>query len=370
MILLTHKPRFMLIGLVLPRTDKERTLADFEEAQSLVHTYGGEVFAAVSQNSTRRDQSTFIGTGKAHEVIDTITKEKIDIVVINDNVKPGQLFTLKKIFEVGNPRIEVWDRADLILHIFSKHASTAEAKLQIKLAFMRHMGPRIYGMGMELSQQAGGIGTVGIGETNTERMQRHWRQEVRSVRKQLAKLEANRSNQMDTRKKSGLSTISIIGYTNAGKTTLFNALASEHKLVDNALFVTLDSNVSKLYLPKIQKEVYLTDTIGFIQNLPPQLIDAFKSTLMETIRADTLLHMIDASDIWMDDKIQAVEEILQDLRIDTTNQIYVFNKIDRAKNINKQELIKRYSAFHPQFVSAYSRQGIPQLLAAIQELLP
>ncbi len=189
MIPIAHTPRFMLVGLVPPRQDKERTFATFEEAQSLVSAYGGEVFAATSQNSTRRDHATFIGTGKAQEVADTIQKEQIEIVVINDNVKPGQLFTLKKIFERSNSKIEVWDRSDLILHIFSKHAATAEAKLQIKLAFMRHMGPRIFGMGMELSQQAGGIGTIGKGETNTERMHRHWKNEIRNVYKQLKKIQ-------------------------------------------------------------------------------------------------------------------------------------------------------------------------------------
>lgn len=369
MIPLKNTLRFMLVGLVPPREDKERMLSVFEEAESLVRTYGGEVFAATSQNSTRRDQSTFIGTGKAQEIAETIIVERIDVVVINDLVKPGQLFTLKKIFERGNPHVEVWDRTDLILHIFSKHAATSLAKLQIKLAFMRHMGPRIYGMGMEMSQQAGGIGTVGIGETNTERMRRHWKNEMRHVNSELEKLSKARTQQMSKRKRSGMVTISIIGYTNAGKTTLYNALSGEDKLVENALFATLDSNVSKIYLQNIRKEAYVTDTIGFIQNLPHQLVDAFKSTLIETINADILLHVIDASDMWMEERIETVEQILKELRSDTENQLFVFNKIDLAKNMNKEYLLKKYNPYHPVFISAYEKLGLDTLRIAIGKML-
>src|SRR3989344_3151781 len=216
--------RFMLVGLVPPRQDKEKTLSDFEETQSLVRTYGGRVFAAVSQNSSRGDHETYIGHGKAQEISEELNDNAIDVVVINGNLKPGQLFALQNFFDEKRPGIHVWDRIDLILEIFAKHASTAEAKLQIKIAAMRHMGPRIYGMGMVLSQQAGGIGTRGIGETNTELMQRHWRNEMGKVKKQLAKIQKNRSQQLDRRKRDGLSAISIVGYTNAGKTTLFNEL--------------------------------------------------------------------------------------------------------------------------------------------------
>lgn len=359
----------MLVGLAQPRIDKEKLLSDFEELQSLVQTYGGKVYAATVQNSTRESYATYIGTGKAQEVADTIIKEKIDIVVINANIKPGQIFTLKKIFMRGNPAILVWDRVDLILQIFSKHASTAEAKLQIKLANMRHMGPRIYGMGMELSQQAGGIGTKGIGETNTELMRRHWRNEMRMIHKQLKKITQNKKQQMFNRKSNGLPTISIIGYTNAGKSTLFNRLTGGNNLVGNALFVTLDSNVGKFYLPKIKKEAFLTDTIGFIQNLPTQLIDAFKSTLMETTQADMLLHVIDTQDPWVYEKIASVESILRDLTIDTKSIIYIFNKMDKTNVVNIEALTKKYYAFHPQCISAKTGEGCNRLIESIQNLL-
>ena len=359
----------MLVGLVSPYEDKEKTLAVFEEVESLVHTYGGRVYGVTTQNSTRADNATFIGSGKAQEVADTIGREKIDTVVVNANVKSGQLYTLKKIFERSNPDIVVWDREDLILQIFSKHAKTSEAKLQIKLASIRHKGPRIYGIGEEMSQQAGGIGTRGMGETITERMRRHWRDEIRSIQKQLQKVSQNKFQQMERRKRTGSPTISIIGYTNSGKSTLFNILGRKSNEVEDALFVTLDSSVCTIFLPVLNREVYLSDTIGFIQNLPHQLIEAFKSTLMEAIHADLLLHVIDTSDLWMNDKIAIVEKILCDLTIDTKNQIYVFNKIDKAKDVDRNELSNRYSIFHPQFISAKYNIEVNHLLDKIQMIL-
>src|SRR3990167_10621595 len=207
MINLSQNNRFMLIGLAPYNQDKEKTLADFEELELLVHTFEGRVYAATVQNASRFDNATFIGKGKAQEVAETILKEKIDIAVINATVKPGQLYTLKKIFERSNPDISVWDRVDLILKIFSKHAQTSEAKLQIRLSHLHHMGPKIYGIGMELSQQGGGIGTRGMGETNTEIMRRHFRYEIRNIHKELKKLTKNRASQMDKRKRDGLPTI-------------------------------------------------------------------------------------------------------------------------------------------------------------------
>lgn len=369
MIVLTQIIRFMLVGLVSPYEHQEKMIADFEELESLVRTYGGQVYAVAKQNSARKDQATFIGTGKAQEVADKIAEEKIDIVVVNANIKPGQLYTLKKIFERSNPNIIVWDKIDLILHLFAQHARTAEAKLQIKFALVRHMGPRIYGMGMELSRQAGGINTKGIGETNTELMERHWRQETRNIEKQLKKLSQSRQLQIDRRSRSDLFTVSIVGYTNSGKTTLFNALTGKNNFVDNILFATLDSVVGKFHVPDLEKEIILSDTIGFIQGLPPHLIHAFKSTLLEAIHARLILHVIDASDPWMDQKIDVVEKILEELRINTKNQIYVFNKIDKAKTLNQGEIIEKYGEFYPQFISADKKTGIIELQKEIQRML-
>ncbi len=357
--------RFMLVGLVSKGIDYESIVLDMEELESLVKTYGGEVFAAVIQKADYPHKATFIGSGKAEEVAGRIAEEKIDIVVINDVLKPGQLYTLEKIFFRSNTKIKVWDRLDLILQIFSQHAHTKEAKLQIDLASLRHMGPRTYGMGYILSRQGGGIGTVGVGETNTELMKRHWKNEMRQISSQLTKLSQEKIKQIEKRKNIGFQTAAIVGYTNAGKTMLFNRLTGKTNLVADTLFATLDSSVGKLYIPKLQKDIIVSDTIGFIKNLPPTLIDAFKSTLLESVSADLLLVVIDLSDPEFADKIRAVDEILHELCGEKKNRLYVFNKIDQATSFERTDLRKRYANFNPLFISAKIGSGVDKLLETI-----
>ncbi len=319
---LTQNNRFMLVGLMPKGTDYEKILRDMEELKSLVKTYGGEVFAATVQKADYPNRSTFIGSGKSQEIAEVISKEKIDIIVINDIVKPGQLYTLEKIFFRSNPKIKVWDRVNLILQIFSLHAQTKEAKLQIDLANLRHMGPRIYGMGFILSRQGGKrVSMMGQGETNTVLMKRHYRDETKQISIQLSKLSDKRKRQIAERKNLGFLTCAIVGYTNAGKTMLFNKLTDKNNLVEDALFATLDSSVGKLHLNTDNQQIIVTDTIGFIKNLPHSLIDAFKSTLLESINADLLLIIIDVSDPEFRDKIRVVDEILHDLYLKGKNQI-------------------------------------------------
>ncbi len=361
--------RFMLIGLSDTRLDREDMISDFEEVGSLVTTYGGQVYAVLVQNASRSDYDTFIGKGKVEEATELIQKEEIDIVVVTDVIKPSQIHALKLAFEKLNPEIIVWDKVSLILEIFSRHAKTSEAKLQIRLAKMRQMGPRIYGMGMEMSQQGAGVGTRGLGETNTELMLRHWRNEKREVQKELSMLIDQRQKQIDHRKAGGLRTISLVGYTNAGKTTLFNRIAGQDDLVEDALFATLDSTVNKFYLHGFDKEVYISDTIGFIKDLPPQLIEAFKSTLLEATHADVLLHVIDASDPRMEEKIKTVEDILKEIGIDLTRQIFVFNKIEKAQNFDKNKILEKYKDHSPQFISAKEGAGVDELLSAVAGVL-
>lgn len=359
----------MLISLVPHDENGQKTQENLDEVTSLVHTFGGSVSVVITQNAARADSSTYVGKGKAHELADIIVEKEIDVAVINDNLKSSQLYTLKRIFEELKPEILVWDRTDLILQIFEKNASSTEAKLQIKLAGTRHKGPELYGMGLTMSQQGGGIGTRGLGETNSEIMRRHWRNEIKNIEKRLEKLTASRHRQMENRNQSGIPTISIIGYTNSGKSTLFNFMSKKHNLTKDALFATLDSSVGEFYLPNVGRKVFVTDTIGFIQNLPAETINAFKSTLMETLNADLLLHIIDISDHLMLDKIKIVEEVLSSLGIGTKKQIYVFNKIDCPNIVNKDEFQQRFASFNPQFISALNGEGSPQLVDAIQKEL-
>lgn len=364
---LKQKPRFMLVGLVAMGTSYETILLDLEEAKSLVKTYGGEVFAAVVQKSHDPNKSKFVGSGKAEEIADKVAKEKIDIVVINGLASPVQLYALEKILYRSNQKIKVWDRMDLILQIFSLHAHTKEAKLQIDFASLRHMGPRVYGMGHILSKQEGGVGVVGVGETNTELMKRHWRNEMKRVSSELTRLSGIRIKQIEKRKSIGFLTASIVGYTNAGKTMLFNRLTKKENYVSDSLFATLDSTVGKIRLTGIRISIAVSDTIGFIKNLPPDLIEAFKSTLIESASADLLLIVVDVSDPEFVDKLQVVDGILNELMLTNKKRIYLFNKIDKAGSLNRIDLVKQYSSISPLFISAKTGEGIDILFNKIEE---
>lgn len=353
--------RFVLINVVPHVLNRDAALYDLEELKSLVSTFGGSTIVRIIQRKDKPSAGTYVGSGKAAELVEIVKEDKIDVVVINDIVQPSQLFTLKKMIWPANNEIEVWDRIDLILHIFDKHAHTAESKLQIELARMRHMGPRIYGMGNVLSRQGGGIGTRGIGETNTELMKRHWRTAMKEVDAKLKHLERDRAQKMEHRKEQGLRTVSIVGYTNAGKTTLFNALTRKNKKAADVLFATLESSLGKVYIPALKEEILISDTIGFIQKLPPSLIQAFKSTLLESIHADVLLHVIDVSDPLKYEKIEVVENILTELGIGDKKRIYIFNKIDAAPKVDKDHLIKAYAAYSPIFISAQDKDVVSTL---------
>lgn len=318
----------LFVYLARPKISRSEMEKDITELWQLVETLGNTTVVDVITQHGSITAATYIGTGKTEEVLAYLEAHPVDTVLLNGNLSPGQKFKLMKQFWAVNPNIQVWDRVDLILAIFSKHAKTTEANLQIELARMHHMGPRIFGMGMELSRQGGGIGTRGIGETNTERMERHWKREIKKVKDTLDKLTQTRRQQMEHRKNLGLKTVSIVGYTNAGKTSLFNLLTHKKHLVENALFATLDSTVGEIYMPSLGKQVVVSDTIGFISNLPPDLIEAFTSTLLESVHADMVLHVIDASDPDIAEKIDVVNKILDQLDIPEEKEVLVFNKAD------------------------------------------
>lgn len=364
---LTLNPRAILIDVIPPDMTKQMAERRLYELDSLTQTYGGIVVVELMQKRSTPDYRTYIGSGKIEEIIEIAQTEKVGLVIVNNLLKPKQMYELGEILRKHN--IHVWDRIDLILKIFAKHAKTAEAKLQIKLAAIDHMGPRIFGMGMEMMQQAGGIGgRGGQGESNTEMMKRHLSGQADHIRKQLDKLATSRQGHRARRDRIGLKTISIVGYTNAGKSSLLNALTRKGAYVANQLFATLDTRIGELWLPDRQASVLLSDTIGFIQDLPPQLISAFRSTLDETVDADVLLHVIDVNDPYLHDKITEVESILTQLKVQDTPKIYVFNKIDLKKRIPRATLLKKYKAFQPIFVSAHTKEGLDELKTIISQL--
>lgn len=361
--------KFLLVSILPQKMTDSEALVDLQELKSLVEAYGGEVCDLVVQRREVHDKGLYIGRGKVEEVAEIVKAQKIDVIVLNGLIKPGQTFEIKNLLYNANPRLLVWDRIDLILQIFAKHANTAEARLQIELAAMRHMGPRIYGMGMVLSRQGGGIGGRGIGETNTELMKRHWRVQMKKIKDKLGKLAVDRKRQLARRERVGLKTVSLVGYTNAGKTSLFNVLTGKKKVSENALFVTLDSSVGKIKLPLTHEELLLSDTIGFINNLPTSLIDAFRSTLMESMHANVLIQVIDLSDEHIQEKIHTVESILFDLGMYDKKRMYVFNKIDKVKDHDIIWAKKSYAAFHPVCISTKTGEGIGELLGTIEDVI-
>jgi len=364
----SQKPRAILIDVIPSTMEPLQAKRRLMELESLTRTYGGIVVVKLLQKRALPNYRTYIGKGKLEEIIQIAKEERVELLIVNNLLKASQMYAVGEFLRPHYMR--VWDRIDLILNIFAKNAKTAEAQLQIKLAAIHHMGPRIYGMGQEMMRQAGGTGTRGgQGETNTELMKRHFIEQERRVKRELERIAKSRANHRRRRDRLGLKTVSIVGYTNAGKSSLLRALTRKKVLVADSLFATLDTRVGKLWLPNTQTSVLLSDTIGFIQDLPPQLINAFRSTLDETIAADLLLHVIDANDPFMEEKIREVEEVLDVLQVSDTPKIYVFNKTDLATRIPKKNLLKAYADFHPVFTSAQTGEGLEMLTVHIEKKL-
>jgi GTP-binding protein HflX len=367
------KAKAILVDLIHPKMLKRHALERMVELEELVNTYGGMVIVKTWQKRFAPHPKTYIGTGKVVMIGEEAKALGATYLVVNAELSPRQVYDLSE--QLRPAGVEVWDRVDLILKIFAKHARTVEARLEIELASVRHMGPRIFGMGMELSRQAGGIGTIGIGETNTERMKRHMREKERAIKEKLQTYQNGRDLVRRHRSRQGLKTVSIVGYTNAGKTTLLNALTGRREYAADELFATLDTRVGKLYLEGTGnsdedrgnrgRTVLVTDTIGFIKDLPPELLNAFSSTLSEAMAADLLLHVVDGSDRNWEKHLRVVDEILKRLGVSSTPRLLVFNKADRSTSALQDRIRLLIGDRDSVWVSAFQSLGLERLVEKI-----
>jgi GTP-binding protein HflX len=361
--------RYILLQVITPHTHQEQAIKDMKEFSMLVDTLGGQIIAKAVQHRVKPHPATHIGAGKVDWLKVQVTQLKLDVIVINAILPSSIIFRLEKILWEVNPKIEVWDRVDLILHIFDAHAVTREAKLQIELARLAHLGPRIYGLGRTvLSRQGGGFGQRGgAGETNIEKEKRLLKDRTKHLKKELRGIAGQKQDRLRFRAEQGYGPVALVGYTSAGKTTLFNQLTGKRKDVHASLFTTLDTVVGKLIIPHAHLPILISDTIGFIRNLPPNLIDAFHSTLLESLEAKLILHVVDASDSNYPEKIATVHTILTDLNV-TQPIILVFNKIDHLNQSQLKNLKNNY-ALPTQFISAQTRQGLPDLTKLVTHQL-
>jgi GTP-binding protein HflX len=311
--------RAVLVQLALPGVDAEKALQEFDE---LARSAKAEVLDCVLGTRVTPDAKYFVGKGKAEEIAACVKAHEAELVLINHELSPSQERNLERLLEC-----RVVDRSGLILDIFAQRARTFEGKLQVELAQLEHLSTRLIRGWTHLERQKGGIGLRGPGETQLETDRRLLRERIKYINKRLEKVRCTREQNRQARQKASLCTISLVGYTNAGKSTLFNALTGAHIYVADQLFATLDPTMRELHLPG-SSSVIVTDTVGFIQDLPHQLIQAFRATLEETKQADLLIHVIDVSDPHWRDTVFSVQHVLDELGVHDIAVIQVFNKID------------------------------------------
>src|SRR5690625_2735697 len=316
------KEKILIIAVRQPNQLEERFEYSLEEIISLSNTAGGQVEKIVTQNRNRIHPATYIGEGKVEEIEAIIADVEIDLVISNDELSAGQLRNLSDRF--GVPLI---DRSQLILDIFAQRAKTKEGQLQVELAQLEYMLPRLHGQGLILSRLGGGIGTRGPGETQLETDQRHIRRKIDDIKRRLKSIVKQRDQYRKRRRLNNVFQIAIVGYTNAGKSTIFNRLTASDTLEENQLFATLDPLTRQIQLPT-GFEALITDTVGFLQKLPTTLIAAFRSTLEEVSEADFILHVVDASHPDLEQQQQTVLDLLKELDAHTVPTLTVYNKKD------------------------------------------
>ncbi|MFN8148445.1 MAG: GTPase HflX [Candidatus Nanopelagicales bacterium] len=361
--------RVVLVGVWTEGTlhDAERSL---EELARLAETAGSVVVDALIQRRDRPDPATYIGSGKAQELRAVVIESGADTVIADGELAPGQLRQLEDVVKV-----KVVDRTWLILDIFAQHARSREGKAQVSLAQMQYLLPRLRGWGESLSRQgggaggsaSGGVGTRGPGETKIETDRRRINKMVAKLRREIREMKTARDTQRADRKRHGVPSVAIAGYTNAGKSSLLNRVTGAGVLVEDALFATLDPTVRKARTPN-GRDITVTDTVGFVRHLPHQLVEAFRSTLEEVADADLILHVVDGSDEAPEEQLTAVREVLAEIGAQDVPELVVINKADLADPVVLARVQRREP--HSVVVSARTGAGIEELLRRIDDDLP
>ncbi len=353
------KERVLLAGvhLGLKNIIEDTTEESIKELKELVKTAGAEVVCEVVQNKSELESGTYMGEGKLEEIRLAIEELSVDCVVFDDELSPVQLRNVTEILGV-----KVLDRSMLILDIFAMRAKSGEGKIQVELAQLKYRLPRLRGMGVEMSRTGAGIGTRGPGETKLETDRRHIHKRIQALSEELEELKKHRELLHSRRKKDGVVSVALVGYTNAGKSTLLNSMTDADVFAEDKLFATLDPTSRALELDDGRK-ILLVDTVGFIRKLPHHLIEAFKSTLEEAVVADVLLHIVDGSNPEYKNQIVVVNEVLRDIGADQKPEIMVYNKCDKADidEINSSDAV---------LISAKYKKGLDKLIWTIGEVAP
>ena len=364
--------RVVLVGVWTEGTAADVD-ASMAELAALAETAGAEVLEGLVQRRDKPDASTYIGSGKAIELRDIVTATGADTVICDGELSPAQLNSLEKVVKV-----KVIDRTALILDIFAQHATSAEGKAQVAYAQMEYMLPRLRGWGESMSRQGGGagggagggVGTRGPGETKIETDRRRIRERMAKLRREIKEMKKIRDTQRGSRRRSDVAQLAIVGYTNAGKSSLLNALTGAGVLVENALFATLEPTTRRGQFEDGRPFV-LTDTVGFVRHLPTQLVEAFRSTLEEVADAELLIHVVDGSDVNPLAQITAVRkvvnEVVDEYGIAPPPELLVVNKIDAAGDLALAQL--RRALPDAVFVSAHTGEGLDQLRTRLMELV-
>ena len=346
----------LLVSVDTGEFDAEVSINELEE---LAHTAGAEVVGKVIQKKEAPEKATFVGIGKLAEIIAFCETQEVDLLIFDSELSPSQQRNLEKL-----TKVRVIDRTMLILDIFAARARTSEGKLQVELAQLKYSLPRLAGQGIALSRLGGGIGTRGPGETKLESDKRHIRRRIDKLQEELKALEKRRNQMRKRREKDGVQTVAIVGYTNAGKSTLMNALTNAGVLAENKLFATLDPTSRGLTLPD-GRQVMLVDTVGLIRRLPHKLVEAFKSTLEEAAEATVILNVCDASDEHSAEHLEVTRQLLNELGCEGKPVISVMNKCDLVGDIYAMPTFGKTV-----MISAKEQKGFDELLEAVLKELP